>query len=202
MGLPLRDCCPFPISEINPRAPTPTTAGAQGVPSIPKWGIPQLQGFGIKKRDKLENCPKEAPFPVNTTKHPRAQDLGVLGWCSQLREGLAQAAPATALRELDQLSHFSRMRHGWCCSQIHLPLLFLPWICISPLGSSFPAQKGLCWGLLPPRAPFRFPPPRAPCGVPPSFPSNCYVKIPRTCFCKELKEGEEGIVFVSVSPSL
>lgn len=112
------------------------------------------------------------------------------------------SAPAMALRELDQLSHFSRIRHGWWCSQIHLPLPFLSWICISPLGSSFPAQKGLCWGLLPPRAPFRFPPPRAPCGVPLSFPSNCYVKIPRTCFCKELKEGEEGIVFVSVSPSL
>lgn len=120
------------------------------------------------------------------------------------------SAPAMAPGELDQLSHFSRMRHNWCRSQIHLPLPFLSRICISPLGSSFPARKGLFWGLLPPRAPFRSPPPRAlfgslrglRAGSPPSFLSNCYVKIPRTCFCKELKEGEEGIVFVSVSPSL
>jgi len=38
--------------------------------------------------------------------------------------------------------------------------------------------------------------------APPSSSSNCYVKIPRTCFCKELKEGEEEIVFVGVSLSL
>lgn len=90
------------------------------------------------------------------------------------------SAPAVAPRELDQLSHFSRMKHDWCRSQIHLPLPFLSRICISPLGSSFPALKGLFWGLLPPTAPFRSPPskgsiwvpPRAPCGVPPLLPQQ------------------------------
>lgn len=43
---------------------------------------------------------------------------------------------------------------------------------------------------------------RALFGAPPSSRRNCYVKIPRTCFCKELKEGEEEIVFVGVSLSL
>lgn len=99
----------------------------------------------------------------------------------------------SALRELDQLSHFSRMKHDWCCSQIYLPLP-LSWICISPLGSV--GVSSLQWLRL------GSPHQGLHAGSPLSFPSNCYVKIPRTCFCKELKEGEEGIVFVSVSPSL
>lgn len=158
-----------------------------------------------QERGEAGECPREAPFPVSTQSGmnqaaPLARTQTWVCWLVlPARRGFGTGS---APRELDQFSHFRRMRHDWCCSQIHLPLPFSSWICISPLGSSFQAHTGLCWGLLPPRAPFRFPPPRAQRRVPPSFPSNCYVKIPRTCFCKELKEGEEGIVFVSVSPSL
>lgn len=67
------------------------------------------------------------------------------------------------------------MRQDQCCSVPLLP--FFSWICISLLGSSISSTE---------RALFR---------SPPSFPSNCYVKIPRTCSCKELKEGEERDCF-------
>lgn len=63
-----------------------------------------------------------------------------------------------------------------------LPLEFASFFRAAPVSIT---ERALCSGL-----------------PPPSFSSNCYVKIPRTCFCKELKEGEEEIVFVGVSLSL
>lgn len=57
LGLPLRHPCPFPSSEINPRAPTPTTARAQGVSSVPKQGIPQLQGFQTRNGIRWRPAP-------------------------------------------------------------------------------------------------------------------------------------------------
>lgn len=92
LGLPLRDPCPFPSSEINLRASTPINVRAQGVPSTPKWGIPQLQGFQTRKGEAGE-CPREAPFPVNTEWDQPSSSPGqdTAPGCSQLGEGLAQA---------------------------------------------------------------------------------------------------------------
>lgn len=180
-------------------------------------GHPPAPRIPDKKRDKLETCPRKASFPVNTQSGrnrdcalAKAQDLGELVgapsservWhrlCSS--HGSGRAGPAFPFQQDEAqlvplpdpsppslLVTDLHLSFGQLVSSTERALLGSP-----PSDGSVrvPPSKGSIWV-----------PPRAPCGVPPSFPSNCYVKIPRTCFCKELKEGEEGIVFVSVSPSL